>query len=112
MNRHRQPQRFAIRFDIRSTFVLLGAVFLGACSTAEPDSSAGDSYVHDINCPNFMTWEMCLDRAKKNECDGANAKVVSPSIEELEASERGGSTVPVEGKIRHRTIRIACELKY
>ena len=94
----------------RTILALLVASFSG-CGFPEPDPSLGDSGVYDISCPNFMEWEMCVDNARRQECGGADLEVISPDIETLERTGRGGSTVPVEGEIRHRTITIMCELE-
>lgn len=89
----------------RATILLLCS--LGACSTPDT-SSLGDSPVHDISCPNFMEWKMCLSRGERI-CNGAGYRLISPSAEELEKNEVQGRTVPIEGKIRYRTITIMCE---
>jgi len=86
---------------------LLSLFALGACSTPDT-SSLGDSPVHDISCPNFMEWKMCLSRGERI-CGEAGYQLISPSVEELEKDEVQGRSVPIEGKIRYRTITIMCE---
>ena len=91
--------------------ILFPLALLAACGFPEPKPSLGDSGVYDIRCPNFMDWKMCVDNARKQECGGADLEIISPDIEALERTDRGGSTVPVEGEIRHRTITVMCELE-
>ncbi len=90
--------------------VILLSLALVACGFPEPDPSLGDSGIHDISCPNFMHWEMCVDNARERECGGNDLDIISPDVETLERTGRDGRTVPVEGEIRHRTITIMCEL--
>ncbi|MEM7430527.1 MAG: hypothetical protein AAF351_01180 [Pseudomonadota bacterium] len=97
---------------MKNAIIVLMAIALSACGFPEEQPSLGDSGVYDISCPNFMNWEMCVDNAREKECSGNDLEIISPDIETLERTGRDGRTVPVEGKIRHRTITIMCELDH
>ena len=86
------------------TILLLWSV--GACTTTDT-SSLGDSPLHDISCPTYLEWEMCVAKGKRL-CEGGDYRLISPSAEELEESKTQGRTVPIEGQIRYRTITIMC----
>lgn len=92
---------------MRANVAALLLWLVGACSTTDT-SSLGDSPLHDISCPNFMEWKMCLSRGERL-CGEAGYRLISPSAEELEKNEVQGRTVPIEGKIRYRTLTIMCE---
>ena len=82
---------------------------VSACAVQKRETSVGDSPVHDVQCPNFSTWEMCVARGERRHCNGAPARLLSPSVEELESYRGEGQTVSQDGKITYRTIRIICE---
>jgi len=91
-------------------FVLIVALYcLTACASADAPRSLGDSLVHDIRCPNFEPWRMCVDKAEQQLCEGRSSRLVSPTAEELDRDRADGQTVPIEGSIRRRTIRIVCD---
>ncbi len=77
-------------------------------STGEPPS-LGDSPVHEIKCPNFEPWEMCVSGAAKKNCPGGMARLLSPSAEVLNSDRIGSHTVSVEGQVTRRTITIICD---
>jgi len=95
----------------------LAALLVTACSTQAPEPSIGDSPVHDIECPVFLAWEMCVARATKKHCDGAESRLIRPSAKELDRVHGDGQTMstqtgdgfPLEKRVTRRTITIMCE---
>ena len=95
---------------MRTALILASALLaVSACAVQEREPSVGDSPVHDVKCPNFSTWEMCVAKGERRHCDGASARVLSPSVEELDSYRGDGQTVSQDGEITYRTIRIICE---
>ena len=89
--------------------VVAALVTVSACAVQKREPSAGDSPVHDVQCPNFSTWEMCVAKGERRHCNGASARLLSPSEEELDSYRGEGQTVSQDGKITYRTIKIICE---
>lgn len=89
--------------------ILALVLAVSACAVQKRETSAGDSPVHDVRCPNFSTWEMCVARGERRHCHGASARLLSPSEEELDSYRGDGQTVSQDGEITYRTIRIICE---
>lgn len=79
-----------------------------ACGWQTVDSSAGDSPVHAIKCPTFVPWAMCVEKADRRFCNREGARLVHPPAEELDEALADGHTVPVEGRIRYRSIVVMC----
>ena len=90
-------------------FVLISLFSVISCSSTNVVPSLGDSPVHEIRCPNFEPWKMCVSRAERTHCEGAPSRLLSPSVEELDRDRTDGQTVPIEGQIRRRTIIIICD---
>ena len=84
-------------------------VFGSSCNTQAPVSSVGDSPVHQLKCSSVSSWEMCVARGTKKNCNGATSRVLNPSVDELEDIRNDGQAVPPEGSITRRTITIVCE---
>jgi len=77
---------------------------IAACAAQTP-ASLGDSPVVNVRCPSFLDRDGCLDRARR-ECGDSEVTV----LREPDAAAVGeGSTVPIEGEIRYRTIIVRCE---
>ena len=92
-----------------ASFVLFSLLSVTSCSFSGLPPSLGDSPVHRIKCPNFEAWQMCVARAENRHCEGAPARLLSPSAKELEKDRTDGQTVPIEGRINRRIITIICE---
>ena len=96
---------------------VLAALLVTACSTQAPEPSIGDSPVHEIECPVFLAWEMCVSRATDKYCNGAESRLIRPSAEELDRVHGDGQTVsietvsgfPAEKRVIRREITIMCE---
>ena len=97
--------------------IALAMFFAAACSTQVPEPSIGDSPVHRIECPSFLAWEMCIARATKKYCNGAESRLLRPSADELDRVHGSGHTtssqigdgLPADGRITRRVITIMCE---
>lgn len=94
---------------LHAAVVCIALAGVSACAVQKRETSVGDSPVHDVQCPNFSTWEMCVAKGERRHCNGASARLLSPSVEELESFRGEGQTVSQDGKITYRTVRIICE---
>lgn len=94
---------------LRAVTALVALLVVSGCAVQERKASIGDSPVHDVKCPNFSTWEMCVAKGERRYCNGASARLLSPTVEELESYRGEGQTVSQDGKISYRTVRIICE---
>lgn len=79
------------------------------CGWQTVESSVGDSPAHEIRCPTFVPWRMCVAKADRRFCNDAGARLLRPSPEELDEAIDDGHTVPVEGRIRYRYLVVLCE---
>lgn len=79
-------------------------LFVAACAD-QPRSSLGDSPVKDVRCPSFLDHKSCMARAER-ECGGRITVLSAPGEEEMIGL---GSTVPIDGRIVYRTMRVRCE---
>ena len=94
---------------VRAGIMCVALMAFSACAIQKRETSAGDSPVHDVQCPNFSTWKMCVAKGERRYCDGASARLLSPSAEELDNYQGEGQTVSQDGRITYRSIRIICE---
>ena len=84
---------------------ILAALLVAGCA-GQPEGSLGDSPIRDVRCPTFLDDTGCLARAKR-ECGTESITVVREPQEEERIGR--GTTVPIEGKIEYRTLRVLCE---
>ena len=77
---------------------------IAACGSAPPPS-LGDSPIHEVRCPSFLDRDGCLQRAERT-CDGGQYTILS---EPADKSVGEGSTVSIEGTIKHRIVTIRCD---
>lgn len=81
----------------------------GACASPPFEPSVGVSPVHEIRCPTFVPWKMCLADANRPRCEDEGVRLLRPSVETLDEQFVDARTVPVEGRIRRRFLGVMCE---
>ena len=84
----------------------IGALLFSAGCAEHPTASLGDSPVKEIRCPTFLDDTGCIERARRA-CGTERVTVIS-APDDVEVLGKG-STVPIEGTIRHRLIVVRCE---
>jgi len=97
--------------------IVFASLFAVACSSQVSTTSIGDSPVHEIKCPSFSAWEICVARGTKKFCNGAESRLLSPTSEELDrlhgdgriVSTDFGDGLPAAARITYRKITIMCE---
>ena len=85
---------------------LLAAMLVVVSCAEQPPTSLGDSPIRDVRCPSFLDEDACLARAKR-ECGSERVTVISAPPADEPVGQ--GSTVPIEGTIRHRIVTVRCE---
>jgi len=93
---------------MRCIFLGVAGMLASACAAPPQTTSAGDDPVHEIHCPGFLPWKVCLQRGERL-CAPAGYRLLYPDEELLDRRWSVNNSDAGDKSLIDYTITILCD---